>query len=786
MLSYRCLSKASERARNALNLDSKAFVFTLDVLFAIMLLASFILIMNVQLSEKEDQIALKEMKQELSSVLNALDENGYFIEVLDDNTLTSGQKSELIHNKILELFGKEFAGRTHIVQYDLNMNGCLVGKKFEECFYQSVLFSEHGAELPKDKSIASEEIFLIKKQPPAQCEISEQKLSLKENEKSIENIVNGINKKELLLLFDFDEKDPITLLFEGETDQNIFFGVSTTPSKVLNCDETIHVDLNVRIGDTGERTPADIMLVMDRSGSMDESTVPYASLGSGSFNEGLYECSLWWYWWCISWQYTHWQTLATFEWNNDADFAVRMYYSGDSGSQRPRLRLRSPTGTYYPNSSGRSTISPIIVESEAHTQGTWTVEAWSDDLITYDLNLYIEKMFVSKNAAKNFIDLAEWKAQDFTGLVSFSSSAKLEQPLTSNRTAVKNKIDTLVSSGNTNIGGAIYEATEELQKPPLGHGREEAKSFQILLSDGKSNTGPNPITAAQDAASKGIIIYTIGFGDDADEAELTQIAEITGGQYYYAEDENTLQAVYEYIALEIGASLNEGEGHYFDANVMMPVPAGMQISDTGNGSLIMQGDQNFLYYYLGDMIPGSIWQDYFNAVFPCDVNYACEESQKTFPSVGTVFNYSNSAGEPQPAIDWNAFVTVDFKYRDLTLDILKAEVIGENQVLLDVKASNIGWLSSDAAEISFYLEDPQTGQLLKQETVQALCGKLTGCNNYLEMLYNVELNNTGYIYGIINKNKGIRECPNNNIVQLYCTLAPKTQYYVISVQVWKK
>ena len=34
----------------------------------------------------------------------------------------------------------------------------------------------------------------------------------------------------------------------------------------------------------------------------------------------------------------------------------------------------------------------------------------------------------------------------------------------------------------------------------------------ILLTDGVSNIGPNPLDAAQQAADRGVRVYTIGFG----------------------------------------------------------------------------------------------------------------------------------------------------------------------------------------------------------------------------------------------------------------------------------
>jgi Ca-activated chloride channel family protein len=92
----------------------------------------------------------------------------------------------------------------------------------------------------------------------------------------------------------------------------------------------------------------------------------------------------------------------------------------------------------------------------------------------------------------------------------------------------------------------------------------------ILLTDGVNNAGQiDPLTAAEAAKALGIKVYTVGaaktgqvpvpvpsmFGGEQivyqesalDEAVLQQVADITGGQYYRAEDTRGLQAIYDEI-----------------------------------------------------------------------------------------------------------------------------------------------------------------------------------------------------------------------------------------------
>jgi Ca-activated chloride channel family protein len=112
----------------------------------------------------------------------------------------------------------------------------------------------------------------------------------------------------------------------------------------------------------------------------------------------------------------------------------------------------------------------------------------------------------------------------------------------------------------------------------------------VVLTDGVSNAGPDPLEAAQQAADRGIRVYTIGYGTATgspdfdpffggggagpdpfggngggngffggggggqgfggfqrgiDEATLKQVADMTGGQYYAASSAAELQSVFE-------------------------------------------------------------------------------------------------------------------------------------------------------------------------------------------------------------------------------------------------
>lgn len=152
----------------------------------------------------------------------------------------------------------------------------------------------------------------------------------------------------------------------------------------------------------------------------------------------------------------------------------------------------------------------------------------------------------AKTAAKYFVDLMN-PDMDKVGLVSFSTSSTLDQGLTFDQTAVKNAIDSLSVGGRTAIGSGINTANNEL----INNGRVEEVWVEILLSDGKENEGSDPIGNANIANASGIVIYTIGLGPDADEYLLQDIANITGGKYYFAPSGTDLEEIYEEISILI-------------------------------------------------------------------------------------------------------------------------------------------------------------------------------------------------------------------------------------------
>lgn len=174
-------------------------------------------------------------------------------------------------------------------------------------------------------------------------------------------------------------------------------------------------------------------------------------------------------------------------------------------------------------------------------------------------------------AAKDVIaDFVQGRPYDPVGLVVFASNAFSQSPPTTDHNVLlrlleRSRLATdLGIDDGTAIGMGLANAGNMLKD-------SDAKSkVVILLTDGVNNDGQiDPLTAAEAVEALGIKVYTIGMGrpgqvpvpvqdvfgretisyqeSQLDEITLQEIAEITGGRYFRAEDTAGLKQIYDEI-----------------------------------------------------------------------------------------------------------------------------------------------------------------------------------------------------------------------------------------------
>jgi Ca-activated chloride channel family protein len=215
------------------------------------------------------------------------------------------------------------------------------------------------------------------------------------------------------------------------------------------------------------------------------------------------------------------------------------------------------------------------------------------------------RLAVAVDAAREFVTAQDGGTR--IGLVAFSGSAGLLVPPTTDTQALLDAIDNLKTARGTAIGQAILASIDaiaeynpnvaatgvELAAPGVP-GDYESDTI-VVLTDGSNTTGVDPVTAAEQAAARRLRVYTIGFGttepaqlvctadqlgdgsaspdrgrlgfpggggrgrQEIDEEALTEVADVSGGRYFRAEDAGKLTEVLTDLPREFGLRTQQEE-----------------------------------------------------------------------------------------------------------------------------------------------------------------------------------------------------------------------------------
>ncbi len=211
------------------------------------------------------------------------------------------------------------------------------------------------------------------------------------------------------------------------------------------------------------------------------------------------------------------------------------------------------------------------------------------------------RLVAAQAAARAFID--DTPRSTRIGIVAFAGSASLVQAPTSNREHAAAAIEQFQLQHATAVGSGILVSLKAIfpdveldpfdMKPRLrgaaasvGSGSAAAggsapvkpgsygSAAIILLTDGQTTTGPDPIEAARVAAERGVRVFTVGVGTPEgeiltgegwsirvrlDEEALKQIAELTGGEYFHAGTAVDLKKVYQALNSKLVMERQETE-----------------------------------------------------------------------------------------------------------------------------------------------------------------------------------------------------------------------------------
>jgi Ca-activated chloride channel homolog len=181
------------------------------------------------------------------------------------------------------------------------------------------------------------------------------------------------------------------------------------------------------------------------------------------------------------------------------------------------------------------------------------------------------RLAAAQQAARDFLDKVPKELQ--VGAVSFSDVPQSVSPPTTDRDDVRSLIDGLVADGGTAAGDALQSALDALDDAGVG-GKGRPPAAIILLSDGATTTGADPVEVAREAGKRDIPIYTValgtpdgtvpgGFGGSIpvppDPETLRAISKASGGTAYTANDADQLSGVYENLGSRLGTKQEERE-----------------------------------------------------------------------------------------------------------------------------------------------------------------------------------------------------------------------------------
>jgi Ca-activated chloride channel family protein len=216
------------------------------------------------------------------------------------------------------------------------------------------------------------------------------------------------------------------------------------------------------------------------------------------------------------------------------------------------------------------------------------------------------RLVAAQEAAKSFI--AGQPMTTRIGVVSFAATASVVQSPTHSREDILAAIERFQLQRGTAVGSGILVSLKMIfpdaefdLRSSNPRNREQSKSAPIdqskapdkdkaapkpvppgsytsaaivLLTDGQTTTGPDPIEAARMAADRGIRVYTVGVGTQKgeiiggegwsfhvrlDEESLKTIANLTRGEYFYAGTATDLQKIYKSLNTKLFFEQKETE-----------------------------------------------------------------------------------------------------------------------------------------------------------------------------------------------------------------------------------
>lgn len=178
------------------------------------------------------------------------------------------------------------------------------------------------------------------------------------------------------------------------------------------------------------------------------------------------------------------------------------------------------------------------------------------------------RMEAARAAAQRFLEEVPEEAR--VGAVAFSTDPHTVEPPTDDRGEIESLIDSLSADGGTAAGDALQAALGLVDGPA----EDRPPAAILLLSDGETTTGRDPIPVARRAGRMGIPIHTVALGTrmatittpdgtlipvPPDPEAMRRIAELSGGRAFEVDDADELGGLYEDLGSRVATEEEERE-----------------------------------------------------------------------------------------------------------------------------------------------------------------------------------------------------------------------------------
>jgi Ca-activated chloride channel homolog len=178
------------------------------------------------------------------------------------------------------------------------------------------------------------------------------------------------------------------------------------------------------------------------------------------------------------------------------------------------------------------------------------------------------RLEAARDAAQKFLEEVPDEAR--VGAVAFSSDPHTVEAPTDDHDKIANLIDALSADGGTATGDALDAALQLVDAP----GGQRPPAAIVLLSDGETTTGRDPIEIAREAKRLKVPIHTFALGSSGgvirtpdgalipvppDPETMRRIADTSGGRSFAVEDADDLAGLYRDLGSRVATEKEERE-----------------------------------------------------------------------------------------------------------------------------------------------------------------------------------------------------------------------------------